>query len=64
MTNELRDRDKELIKIMKQRIEEIEVLVLELKDLGRGMPMVEKNARSILSFIHVLTFGISDLAEV
>jgi hypothetical protein len=28
------------------------------------MPVVEKNSRSILSFIHVLRFGISDLAEV
>jgi hypothetical protein len=64
MTNEVRDNEKGLIKDMKQKIEEIELLVLELKDLGRGMPVVEKNARSILSFTHVLRFGISDLAEV
>ena len=52
------------IKEMKNRIEAIEKLVLELKDLGAGVPVVEKNARSILSFINVLKFGISDVAEI
>ncbi|MBU0734698.1 MAG: hypothetical protein KKG10_11170 [Proteobacteria bacterium] len=57
------DGDMALLKDMKQKIEEIERLVLELRDLGRGMPVVEKNAQSILSFTHVLRFGISDLAD-
>jgi hypothetical protein len=30
--------------------------------MGRDMPVVEKNTRSILSFTHVLRFGISDVA--
>jgi len=64
MEDEGRDNDMGLITDMKQKIEEIERLVFELKDLGRGMPVVEKNARSILSFTHVLRFGISDLVEV
>lgn len=51
------------IKNMKRKIEEIEQLVAEPGELGRGIPAVEKNARSILSFTHVLTFGISDVAE-
>lgn len=57
------DGDMALLKDMKQKIEEIERLVLELRDLGRGMPVVDKNAQSILSFTHVLKFGISDLAD-
>lgn len=64
MENEVVDNQMGLLKDMKEKIEEIERLVLELKDLGRGMPVVEKNAQSILSFTHVLRFGISDLAEV
>jgi len=52
------------IKEMKNRVEEIEKLVLELKELGAGVPVVEKNARCILSFINVLKFGISDVAEI
>ena len=49
---------------MKKKIEEIERLTLELKMLGKGMPFVESNARSILSITHVLRFGISDVAEI
>jgi hypothetical protein len=64
MANEVRDNEMGIITDMKQKIEEIERLVFELKDLGRGMPVVEKNVRSILSFTHVLRFGISDLVEV
>ncbi|MBW2039921.1 MAG: hypothetical protein JRI46_10110 [Deltaproteobacteria bacterium] len=48
---------------MKKKIEEIERLVLELKVLGKGMPVVNKNVRAILSFIYVLKFGILDIAE-
>ena len=61
--NGIRDNEMGLILELKQKIEEIERLVFELKSLGRGMPVVEKNARSILSFTHVLRFGISDLVE-
>jgi hypothetical protein len=64
MANEVRDNEMGLITDMKQKIEEIERLVFELKDLGRGMPVVEKNARSILSFTHILKYSISDLVEV
>ena len=64
MENNVVDNQMDLLNDMKGKIEEIERLVLELRDLGRGMPVVEKNAQSILSFTHVLRFGISDLAEV
>jgi len=64
MENNVVDNQMGLLNDMKGRIEEIERLVLELRDLGKGMPVVEKNAQSILSFTHVLRYGISDLAEV
>lgn len=64
MENNIVDNQMGLLNDMKGRIEEIERLVLELRDLGKGMPVVEKNAQSILSFTHVLRYGISDLAEV
>jgi hypothetical protein len=54
----------ELLRQMKTRIEGIEDLVRELKTLGEGIPVVEKNARCILGFTHALRFGISDVAEV
>jgi len=63
MENNVVDKQMDLLNDMKGKIEEIERLVLELRDLGRGMPVVEKNAQSILSFTHVLRYGISDLAE-
>lgn len=63
MGNESMDSRVVRIKDMKRKIDEIEHLVIELEELGKGMPVVEKNARSILSFTHVLRFGISDVAE-
>jgi uncharacterized protein YoxC len=63
MENNVVDNQMGLLNDMKGKIEEIERLVLELKDLGRGMPVVEKNTQCILSFTHVLRFGISDLAD-
>lgn len=59
-----RDQDWGRLREMREKIEEIERLVLELKELGKGMPVIEKNACSILSFIYVLKFGISDVAEI
>ena len=52
------------LKKMKEKIDEIERLARELRDLGKGSPVVEKNTRSILSFTHVLKFGIADLADM
>ena len=46
---------------MKGKIEKIERFTLELQALGKGIPVIEKNAQGILSFTHVLRFGISDL---
>ncbi len=64
MEVEVRDHRSGLLKDMKQRIDEIERLVLELRDLGNGIPVIEKNARIILSVTHVLRFGIVDPADI
>ncbi len=52
------------LKEMKTTIEQIEQLVHKLKDSGAGVPVVEKNARIILSVVNILKFGISDPAEI
>ena len=52
------------LKEMKATIEQIEQLVHKLKASGDGIPVVEKNARIILSVVNVLKFGISDPAEI
>jgi hypothetical protein len=59
-----KDQDWGRLREMSKKIEEIERLVLELKELGKEMPVIEKNASSILSFIYVLKCGISDVAEI
>lgn len=54
----------ERLREMRDKIEEIERLVLGLRELGEGMPVIEKNTCSILGVIYVLGFGISDVAEI
>ena len=53
-----------LIQAMGAKISEIHQLAEELKQIGHGMPVIEKNTRCILSFIHALKFGVSDIADV
>jgi hypothetical protein len=48
---------------MKDKIDAIEKLALELRTLGNGVPVIEKNVRAILGFTHVLKFGVSDMVE-
>ena len=52
------------LKEMKATIEQIEQLTQQLKVSGAGLPVVEKNARNILSFVNVLKLGIADPAEL
>ena len=49
---------------MKSRIEQLEKAALELNALGGGVPVVEKNTRTILAATRLLKFGISDVAEI
>ena len=49
---------------MDKRIREMERLAEEVRDLGAGLPVVEKNSRSILCSVEALRYGISDLVGV
>ncbi|MEW6665198.1 MAG: hypothetical protein AB1512_08260 [Thermodesulfobacteriota bacterium] len=53
-----------MLKDMKERIDRIEALVVDLKKLGEGAPVIERNTRCLLSYIWALKFAISDVAEV
>ena len=57
----MNEGDRERLLRINERVEAIERLALELKQLGQGAPAVEKNAESILSTVYVLKFGISDV---
>ena len=59
-----RDQDWGRLREMRDKIEEIERLVLELRELGEAVPVVEKNVQAILSLTYVLKFGVSDVAEI
>jgi hypothetical protein len=52
------------LKKMKENIDQIEVHLAKLLELGGGMPVIEKNVRAMKSFIHALKFGVSDIAEL
>ena len=53
-----------LLQEMKFKIEQIEKLASELNDLGRGIPVIEKNVQNFLDTVFVLKFEISDIAEI
>jgi hypothetical protein len=52
------------LKEMKLKVEQIEKLACELKDIGQGIPFVEQNVQSFLNTVYILKFGISDVAEI
>jgi hypothetical protein len=49
---------------MKEAIERIEEHALHLRNLGKDVPAVEKNARNILTAVYLLKFGISDIVDI
>ena len=49
---------------MKTIIDQLEQLLIDLKEIGGEMPFIEKNVTAMMSFIHVLKFGVSDMVEV
>ena len=53
-----------MLKEMKDKIENIEKLVVDLKKLGEGVPVIEQNTRCLLSYVWALKFAISDVADV
>ena len=48
---------------MNKIIGQLDDLLTELNELGGEMPVIEKNVRAMKSFVTVLRYGISDLAE-
>ena len=52
------------LKEMHAKLAEIELHINELRNLGKGLPAVEKNTRSMLNYIYVLKFGISDIFNI
>ena len=61
MADKTENKETALLEKMKERIEEIDRLALELKTIGQGLPVIEKNVQGLRSFTYVLRFGISDL---
>ena len=57
-------QEKTRLEEIKTKIEEIEQLAGELNELGRSIPVVEKNSQILLNIAYVLKFGISNIAEV
>lgn len=48
---------------MKTIIDRLETLLAELQALSGGAPVIEKNVEAMKSFLAVLQYGISDVAE-
>ena len=46
------------------KLTQMEKMAVDLKEIGKGVPFIEKNARNILSTIYVLKFGITDIIDV
>lgn len=49
---------------LKMTIDQLENLALELKQMGQGVPAIEKNSRSILCAVFNLKLGVSDIADM
>lgn len=59
----LNDRRTRIV-AMKNIIGQLDELLTELQELGGELPVIEKNVRAMKSFVAVLKYGISDVAEV
>ncbi|MFC1883822.1 hypothetical protein ACFL2O_03530 [Thermodesulfobacteriota bacterium] len=57
-------KDMAVLQGMNKKIREIEKMIYELKKMGNGIPVIEQNARCMLSFTHTLSFGISDICDL
>lgn len=60
----MREDELEKLKRMNEEIEAIEQHALHLANLGDHLPVVEKNARNILSAVYILKWGISDIVDI
>lgn len=57
-------RNLEILREMKEKIDGIEHYAQQLHSLGKGVPAVETNARCILTSVYLLKFGISDILDI
>ena len=64
MDNMIRNGQAWDLKQMHAKIAEIEIGINELRNIGTGLPAVEKNTRCMLNYIYVLKFGISDIFDI
>ena len=48
---------------IKKSLKKMEIEAIKLKRLTKGIPAVEKNITSIMSFIDILKFHLGDLKE-
>jgi uncharacterized protein YoxC len=62
--NQLKYKDKTLLKEVSSRLETIEKLAREIEALGATVPAIAKNARILLAATYVMRFGTSDVAEL
>ena len=60
----MKSQQKTLLHEMKSKIDQIEKLARQLNDLGKGIPVIEKNVDHFLNTVFVLKFGISDIAGI
>ena len=58
------EQDLQKLQQMKDSIDQIEEHARHLRLLGEGVPAVVKNARTILSSVHILKQGISDIVDL
>ena len=59
----MENMDTDILRKMKQEIDHIDEAARKLKTLGHGIPAVEKNVECVLSAVHNLKFGISDIVD-
>jgi hypothetical protein len=52
------------LEALEKIIGQLDELLTDLGRLGGEMPVIEKNVRAMKSFVAVLKYGISDLAEI
>lgn len=63
MSKPKRNEEQANLERMSAIIAQLEQLLIALKEAGGKMPFIEKNVTSMMSFIYVLKFGVSDMAE-
>ena len=45
-------------------VDQMERLLGDLQELGRDAPVIEKNAKAMMSFVAILRYGISDIITI